>query len=107
MIKAHLDENRLDIVFTSLPTLEEVKTLYLELVTRHFEGSRTRAAQALGVRRETVYRMLADHGLDVPSTAPRTVPAWTRAGKRLPRDTRAAGRAVEAIRRARLQQGGK
>ena len=52
-------------VFEGLPTLDELERRYLIHVLEAVGGNRTRAAEALGVDRRTLYRMAERFGIDL------------------------------------------
>lgn len=56
-------ENQLRATFEDFPTLDELERRYLGFLLEAFGGSRTRAAEALGVDRRTVTRMIDRYGL--------------------------------------------
>jgi DNA-binding NtrC family response regulator len=51
-------------LFAGLPSLEEMEKRYLAHVLEVLEGNRSRAAEALGIDRRTLYRMIERFGLD-------------------------------------------
>jgi DNA-binding NtrC family response regulator len=51
-------------LFAGLPSLEEMEKRYLAHVLGVLEGNRSRAAEALGIDRRTLYRMIERFGLD-------------------------------------------
>jgi DNA-binding NtrC family response regulator len=51
--------------FAGLPTLEEMEKRYLRHVLAAVGGNRSRAAEALGIDRRTLYRMAARFGIDL------------------------------------------
>jgi DNA-binding NtrC family response regulator len=51
-------------LFAGLPSLEEMEKRYLAHVLAVLEGNRSRAAEALGIDRRTLYRMIERFGLD-------------------------------------------
>jgi DNA-binding NtrC family response regulator len=59
--KASLEEP----LFAGLPSLEEMEKRYLRHVLAAVKGNRSRAAEALGIDRRTLYRMAARFGLDL------------------------------------------
>ena len=54
---------REDVLFAGLPTLDEIDKRYMLHVLEAAEGSRTRAAEILGVDRRTLYRMAERFGI--------------------------------------------
>jgi DNA-binding NtrC family response regulator len=54
---------REETIFAGLPTLDEIEKRYLLHVLEAAEGSRTRAAEILGVDRRTLYRMAERFGI--------------------------------------------
>ena len=52
-------------LFAGLPTLEEMEKRYLRHVLAAVGGNRSRAAEALGIDRRTLYRMAERFGLDL------------------------------------------
>ena len=52
-------------LFRDLPTLEELERRYLVHVLHALGGNRSRAADALGIDRRTLYRMAQRFGLDL------------------------------------------
>jgi DNA-binding NtrC family response regulator len=54
---------REDTLFAGLPTLDEIEKRYLLHVLEAADGSRTRAAEILGVDRRTLYRMAERFGI--------------------------------------------
>ena len=52
-------------VFEGLPTLDELERRYLIHVLEAVGGNRTRAAEALGVDRRSLYRMAERFGIDM------------------------------------------
>jgi DNA-binding NtrC family response regulator len=53
-------------MFDELPTLDELERRYLMHVLEAVGGNRTRAAEALGIDRRTLYRMAERFGLVMP-----------------------------------------
>ena len=53
-------------MFEGLPTLDELERRYLLHVLDAVNGNRTRAAEALGIDRRTLYRMAERFGLSLP-----------------------------------------
>jgi DNA-binding NtrC family response regulator len=51
-------------LFAGLPSLEEMEKRYLAHVLEVLKGNRSRAAEALGIDRRTLYRMIERFGLD-------------------------------------------
>ncbi|MBI1873731.1 MAG: sigma-54-dependent Fis family transcriptional regulator [Acidobacteria bacterium] len=67
-LPAPLTERQTDFaeeLFLDLPTLDDLDRRYLLHVLRVMGGNRTRAAEALGVDRRTLYRMAQRFGLDL------------------------------------------
>lgn len=58
---------RLTIDVTNMPTLEMVEREYINLALQKANGSKSKAAQILGVSVKTVYNKLAQHGTQAPS----------------------------------------
>ena len=56
-------------MFDGLPTLDELERRYLLHVLEAVGGNRTRAAEALGVDRRTLYRMAERFGVSLPDTS--------------------------------------
>jgi DNA-binding NtrC family response regulator len=56
-------------MFEGLPTLDELERRYLMHVLEAVGGNRTRAAEALGVDRRTLYRMADRFGVSLPDAA--------------------------------------
>jgi DNA-binding NtrC family response regulator len=54
-----------DALFAGLPSLEEMEKRYLKHVLAAVGGNRSRAAEALGIDRRTLYRMAARFGIDL------------------------------------------
>ena len=52
-------------LFTGLPSLEEMEKRYLRHVLAAVKGNRSRAAEALGIDRRTLYRMAERFGIDL------------------------------------------
>ena len=52
-------------LFQDLPTLEELERRYLQHVLHTMGGNRSRAAEALGIDRRTLYRMAERFGIDL------------------------------------------
>jgi DNA-binding NtrC family response regulator len=52
-------------LFAGLPTLEEMEKRYLRHVLAAVKGNRSRAAEALGIDRRTLYRMAERFGIDL------------------------------------------
>ena len=65
--KASLEEP----LFTGLPTLDEMEKRYLRHVLAAVKGNRSRAAEALGIDRRTLYRMAERFGIDLGEDEPR------------------------------------
>jgi DNA-binding NtrC family response regulator len=55
-------------MFTDLPTLDELERRYLMHVLQSVGGSRTRAAEVLGIDRRTLYRMADRYGINLKDT---------------------------------------
>jgi DNA-binding NtrC family response regulator len=58
-------------LFAGLPTLEEMEKRYLRHVLAAVKGNRSRAAEALGIDRRTLYRMAERFGIDLGEDEPR------------------------------------
>ncbi len=58
-------------LFAGLPTLEEMEKRYLRHVLAAVKGNRSRAAEALGIDRRTLYRMAERFGIDLEEDEPR------------------------------------
>jgi DNA-binding NtrC family response regulator len=58
-------------LFSGLPTLEEMEKRYLRHVLAEVKGNRSRAAEALGIDRRTLYRMAQRFGIDLGEDEPR------------------------------------
>jgi DNA-binding NtrC family response regulator len=56
-------------MFEGLPTLDELERRYLIHVLDAVSGNRTRAAEALGIDRRTLYRMAERFGLSLPDAS--------------------------------------
>ena len=56
-------------LFDGLPTLDELERRYLLHVLGQVGGNRTRAAEALGIDRRTLYRMAERFGLSLPDSS--------------------------------------
>jgi len=56
-------EARINTMFEDLPSLDELERRYLLHVLASVGGSRTRAAEVLGIDRRTLYRMAERHGI--------------------------------------------
>jgi DNA-binding NtrC family response regulator len=54
-----------DALFAGLPSLEELEKRYLRHVLSAVKGNRSRAAEALGIDRRTLYRMAERFGIDL------------------------------------------
>ena len=52
-------------LFEGLPTLDELERRYLLHVLQTVGGNRSRAAEALGIDRRTLYRMAERFGIDL------------------------------------------
>jgi DNA-binding NtrC family response regulator len=57
-------------MFRDLPTLDELERRYLQHVLQAVGGNRSRAAEALGIDRRTLYRMAERFGIDLKEEAP-------------------------------------
>src|SRR5262249_1505154 len=55
-------------IFADLPTLEELEKRYLIHVLQSVSGSRTRAAEVMGIDRRTLYRMADRFGINLKET---------------------------------------
>jgi DNA-binding NtrC family response regulator len=55
-------------MFEDLPTLEELERRYLIHVLQASAGSRTRAAEVMGIDRRTLYRMAERYGINLKET---------------------------------------
>jgi DNA-binding NtrC family response regulator len=55
-------------MFKDLPTLDELERRYLLHVLQAAGGSRTRAAEVMGIDRRTLYRMAERHGINLKET---------------------------------------
>jgi two-component system response regulator AtoC len=55
-------------MFKDLPTLDELERRYLIHVLQAAGGSRTRAAEVMGIDRRTLYRMAERHGINLKET---------------------------------------
>ena len=60
--------NRTDSMFEGLPSLEELERRYLIHVLQSVGGSRTRAAEVLGIDRRTLYRMAERYAINLKET---------------------------------------
>jgi len=58
-------------LFAGLPSLEEMEKRYLRHVLAAVKGNRSRAAEALGIDRRTLYRMAERFGIDLEEDEPR------------------------------------
>ncbi|MBI3652252.1 MAG: sigma-54-dependent Fis family transcriptional regulator [Acidobacteria bacterium] len=58
-------ENLLQDLFGDLPSLDELERKYLLHVLQAVEGSRTRAAEVMGIDRRTLYRMAERFGINL------------------------------------------
>jgi len=56
-------------MFRDLPTLDELERRYLQHVLQAVGGNRSRAAEALGIDRRTLYRMAERFGIDLKEEA--------------------------------------
>jgi DNA-binding NtrC family response regulator len=56
-------------LFRDLPTLDELERRYLQHVLQAVGGNRSRAAEALGIDRRTLYRMAERFGIDLKDEA--------------------------------------
>jgi DNA-binding NtrC family response regulator len=63
------DSNRTDPLLEGLPSLEELERRYLIHVLQSVGGSRTRAAEVLGIDRRTLYRMAERYAINLTETA--------------------------------------
>ncbi|HSF25828.1 MAG TPA: sigma-54 dependent transcriptional regulator [Blastocatellia bacterium] len=61
--------SRLNSIFEDLPSLEELERRYLIHVLQSVGGSRTRAAEVLGIDRRTLYRMAERYVINLKETA--------------------------------------
>jgi DNA-binding NtrC family response regulator len=59
-------------LFDGLPTLDELERRYLLHVLESVGSNRTRAAEALGVDRRTLYRMAERFGIDLTDDSPKS-----------------------------------
>jgi DNA-binding NtrC family response regulator len=59
---------RIQTMFTDLPSLEELERRYLIYVLQSVAGSRTRAAEVMGIDRRTLYRMAERYGINFKET---------------------------------------
>jgi DNA-binding NtrC family response regulator len=57
-------------LFRDLPTLDELERRYLQHVLHAVGGNRSRAAEALGIDRRTLYRMAERFGIDLKDETP-------------------------------------
>jgi DNA-binding protein Fis len=55
-------------MFADLPSLDELERRYLIYVLQSVAGSRTRAAEVLGIDRRTLYRMAERYGINFKET---------------------------------------
>src|SRR5262252_236700 len=55
---------RIQTMFADLPSLEELERRYLIYVLQSVAGSRTRAAEVMGIDRRTLYRMAERYGIN-------------------------------------------
>jgi DNA-binding NtrC family response regulator len=60
--------SKLRSLFEDLPTLDELERRYLIHVLQASGGSRTRAAEVMGIDRRTLYRMAERHGIKLKET---------------------------------------
>ena len=60
--------NKIRSMFEDLPTLDELERRYLLHVMQAAGGSRTRAAEVMGIDRRTLYRMAERHGINLKET---------------------------------------
>ncbi len=65
-------------LFDGLPTLDELERRYLLHVLDAVGGNRTRAAEALGVDRRTLYRMAERFGVSLPEAQASTASEATK-----------------------------
>ncbi|HEY6332910.1 MAG TPA: sigma-54 dependent transcriptional regulator, partial [Blastocatellia bacterium] len=61
-------ESKIRSIFSDLPSLEELERRYLVHVLQSVGGSRTRAAEVLGIDRRTLYRMAERYGVNFKET---------------------------------------
>src|SRR5499427_835723 len=61
-------EAKMQSMFEDLPSLDELERRYLLHVLASVGGSRTRAAEVLGIDRRTLYRMAERHGIKLKET---------------------------------------
>jgi DNA-binding NtrC family response regulator len=62
-------ESKLQSIFKELPSLDELERRYLIHVLQAVNGSRTRAAEVLGIDRRTLYRMVERFGINLKESA--------------------------------------
>ena len=62
-------ESKTQSMFTDLPSLEELERRYIIHVLQTVSGSRTRAAEVLGIDRRTLYRMAERFGINLKENA--------------------------------------
>jgi len=60
---------KLDAMFEDLPSLDEMERRYLLHVLQQVGGSRTRAAEVMGIDRRTLYRMVERFGINLKDSA--------------------------------------
>ena len=58
-------ETRIRSIFEDLPSLDELERRYLVYVLQQVGGSRTRAAEVMGIDRRTLYRMAERYGINL------------------------------------------
>ncbi|MEK6284993.1 MAG: sigma-54 dependent transcriptional regulator [Acidobacteriota bacterium] len=62
-------ENKTQAMFSDLPSLDELERRYIIHVLQNVGGSRTRAAEVLGIDRRTLYRMAERFGINLKESA--------------------------------------
>jgi len=62
-------ENKTQSMFNDLPSLDELERRYIIHVLQTVSGSRTRAAEVLGIDRRTLYRMAERFGINLKESA--------------------------------------
>jgi DNA-binding NtrC family response regulator len=70
-IRKHIravENRRIESMFGDLPSLDELERRYLIHVLHAVEGSRTRAAEVMGIDRRTLYRMAERFGINLKET---------------------------------------
>jgi DNA-binding NtrC family response regulator len=60
--------SKIQTMFEDLPTLDELERRYLIYVLQSAGGSRTHAAEVMGIDRRTLYRMAERHGINLKET---------------------------------------